>query len=207
MIGFYNYTVLLTYAGFASGVFGIVMSVQHNMFWAVFCLMLSGLCDAFDGRVARTKKNRSAEEKLFGMQIDSLSDLVCFGVLPGVIGFNLGMRNPLQIAVIILYILSALIRLAYFNVLEETENRTGPKLYHGLPVTSAALIFPICYGLKLLINHDALVYSIVMLLTGVLFVTNIEFRKPGIKLVMLMVLAGFVEIVLITLVKMGVITG
>ena len=52
-----------------------------------------------------------------------------------------------------------------------------------------------------------MVYSIVMLLTGVLFVTNIEFRKPGIKLVMLMVLAGFVEIVLITLVKMGVITG
>jgi CDP-diacylglycerol--serine O-phosphatidyltransferase len=205
MIGFYNYTVILTYIGFASGVTGIILAAGcKSMFWAVFCLMLSGLCDTFDGRIARTSKNRTDDEKMFGIQIDSLSDLICFGVLPGVIGYGLGMKHPLQIAVIVFYILAALIRLAYFNVLELNGHESGPKMYHGLPVTSAALIFPFCYGLKLFIGHDALCYTIVMLLVGIAFVADFRFKKPGFKLIMLMVGIGAAEIVLIYMVKTGI---
>lgn len=50
---------------------------------AIFCLLLSGLPDSADGRIARTKKNRSEQEKHFGIQIDSLNNIICFGVLPG----------------------------------------------------------------------------------------------------------------------------
>ena len=53
---------------------------------ATFFLLICGLCDAFDGKVASTKKNRTAIEKNYGIQIDSLSDLVAFGVLPACIG-------------------------------------------------------------------------------------------------------------------------
>ena len=86
MIGVYDYTVLLTYLGFASGVFGIIEAFNGRIFPAIICLMFSGLCDMFDGKVARTKKKRTVEERHFGIQLDSLSDLVCFGVLPAVIG-------------------------------------------------------------------------------------------------------------------------
>ena len=82
MIGFYDYTVLLTYMGFISGMTGIVLAINGQIFPAIICLMFSGLCDMFDGRVARTKKRRTTEERHFGIQLDSLSDLVCFGVLP-----------------------------------------------------------------------------------------------------------------------------
>ena len=82
MIGFYDYTVILTYIGFASGITGMFCTTTKHLRLAVFFLALSGLCDMFDGKIARTKKNRTAEEKSFGIQIDSLCDMVCFGVLP-----------------------------------------------------------------------------------------------------------------------------
>ena len=86
MLGFYNYTVILTYLGAASGIYGIITCLsRQSPRIGVLCLMLSGLCDMFDGTVARTRQ-RSDDEKRFGIQIDSLSDLICFGVLPAFIG-------------------------------------------------------------------------------------------------------------------------
>ena len=135
MIGVYDYTVLLTYLGFASGVFGIVFAMTGNLFVSIIALMFSGLCDMFDGKVARTKKKRTAEEKHFGIQLDSLSDLVCFGVLPAVIGYKLGLDKCYLLPIVILFPLCAMIRLAYFNVLEILRDGNGPvKEYIGLPV-------------------------------------------------------------------------
>ena len=143
MIGFYNYTVLLTYLGFSSSVIGIILTMTGHTFLGIFCLMFSGLCDMFDGKVARTKKNRTDDERQFGIQLDSLSDLVCFGILPSIIGFKIGLKEPYMIIILVFYSLAALIRLAYFNVLEINRNSSEPVVnYTGLPVTSAALIFP-----------------------------------------------------------------
>ena len=166
MIGFYDYTVILTYLSLLSAGSGIVISLSGggHPYLGVFFLMFCGLCDAFDGKVARTKKGRTEMECNFGVQIDSLSDLVAFGVLPACIGAAMirtstFLKDTLQIdslmwqcrllrfllfAVLVLYILAALIRLAYFNVTEEERQRTEGgvrKTYTGLPVTSAALIF------------------------------------------------------------------
>ena len=80
LIGFYDYTVVLTYLSLISSVFGITQAIHGNYKWAILCLALSGFCDAFDGRVARTKKDRDEDEKSFGVQLDSLCDVICFGV-------------------------------------------------------------------------------------------------------------------------------
>lgn len=87
LLGFYNYTVVLTYIGMLSGFTGIVYAFEENPFGAVACLMMAGFCDMFDGAVASTKQ-RTAQEKCFGIQIDSLSDLICFGVLPASIVYK-----------------------------------------------------------------------------------------------------------------------
>ena len=58
-----------------------MFAVNGHLHLGVMCLAISGLCDMFDGKIARTKKNRTEVEKRFGIQIDSLSDIVCFGVL------------------------------------------------------------------------------------------------------------------------------
>ena len=87
MIGFYDYTVILTYLSLVSASCGIMVALSGSghPYIGTFFLLFCGLCDAFDGKVARTKKNRSQEERSFGVQIDSLSEVVAFGVLPAAI--------------------------------------------------------------------------------------------------------------------------
>ena len=91
-VGFWHYGVILTYLSLASAVVGICFSVggaKEPYPWVgVVCLLISGLCDAFDGIVARTRKNRTREDCMFGERIDSLADLVAFGVAPAMIGYN-----------------------------------------------------------------------------------------------------------------------
>ena len=129
MIGFYDYTVIMTYISVVSSMIGIFCAVTDHISAAVCCLAFSGLCDMFDGKIARTKKNRTEEEKCFGIQIDSLADIVCFGILPIVLGFKLGMCHIYGIAILLFYGLAGLIRLAYFNVMEEKrQNETSDGL-------------------------------------------------------------------------------
>ena len=89
MIGIYDYTVILTYANLIFGVMGIFISFTGNLSYSFLLLILAGICDMFDGVVAKTKKNRTGKEKNYGIQIDSLADLVSFCVLPTIIGFVL----------------------------------------------------------------------------------------------------------------------
>ncbi len=203
MIGFYDYTVILTYLGFASGVFGILMAFNGHVLTAVLALMFSGLCDMFDGKVARTKKKRTKEEKSFGIQLDSLSDLVCFGVLPAVIGYKLGINKCYMIPLLIFYPLAGLIRLAYFNMLESMRDGDGPvKEYVGLPITSAALLFPFLFIFKKLLGkYFALAYGIGLFVVGILFISKIKIKKPKTKQMIIMILVGVLEILLILTVK------
>ena len=206
MIGFYDYTVLLTYMGFISGIVGTTLAINGHIFPAIFCLMFSGLCDMFDGRVARKKKKRTAEERHFGIQLDSLSDLVCFGVLPSIIGYSLALKDTFLpfdyrylLPVVAFFPLAALIRLAYFNVLEITRNSNTPvKVYTGLPVTSSALIFPFLYIFRKYIGkYFPIAYAVVMLIVGILFITKIKIKKPGLKTMIFLILIGVIEIMFI----------
>ena len=79
MFSYWDYTVVLTYCSLLSATTGILVSLSAgHPYIGVMFLLLCGLYDTFDGRVARSKKNRTAKEKEFGIQIDSLSDLVAF---------------------------------------------------------------------------------------------------------------------------------
>ena len=115
---------------------------------AAAIFILASITDFLDGKIARTKKNRTEVEKRFGIQIDSLSDIVCFGVAPAVLCYCFGMRGVIGVAILMFYVLAGLIRLAWFNVMEEQrQEETAEKreCYQGLPITSMAIapgIFP-----------------------------------------------------------------
>ncbi len=194
MIGFYNYTVILTYLSMAAGIVGIVNAFNGNIKAAVICLLFSGLCDMSDGAVARTMK-RTEPEKKFGIQIDSLCDLVSFGVHPAIIVYcTMCKGNPenkaIQITALvigIIFALCAVIRLAYFNVMEEERQRVeGNKKrtsYQGLPVTNISLILPILYLSSSFLPYD--IYSIVLMvglaIVAFLFVLNFKMFKANLK--------------------------
>ena len=92
-IGFYDYTVILTYASLASAILGIFEASKGNLRLAVFCIIGSGLCDMFDGVVARSKKDRTQDQKNFGIQIDSLVDVIAFGVTPAAVFYFHGVNS------------------------------------------------------------------------------------------------------------------
>ena len=181
-LGFYDYTVVLTYISLGISVFGITMALEGNFRMAIFCLALSGLCDMFDGKIARTKKNRTEDEKKFGIQIDSLCDVVCFGVFPAMICYCLGVNTPAGVAALIFYSIASVIRLAYFNVTEakrQTQTEENRKYYQGLPITSMAIILPFLYLMRrYYMIHFLIVIHIAVIIVGLLFILNIKVKKP-----------------------------
>ena len=198
MIGFYNYTVILTYIGLMSSVFGITQVMDGEYSIAFLCLLLSGVCDLFDGKIARACKTRSDREKVFGIQIDSLCDLVCFTVLPAIMGFSMGFKYGLGIMSAMLLVLGGVIRLGFFNVMEEERQRTtteNRKEYQGLPVTSTAIIFPLLYLGKGYMSADIFPYFFqsFMIVVSLLFVLNIKVKKPKLKgLLLIGILAAII---------------
>lgn len=231
MIGFFDYTTILTYMSLVSAVLGIVVSLSGagHPFIGSFFLLFCGLCDAFDGKVARTKSNRTEQEKNYGIQIDSLTDVIAFGILPGCIGAAMWRRltlgdkniiredyNILVYTVIVIYALAAMIRLAYFNVTEmerQKEEDGVRKTYTGLPVTSSSLIFPsimLIHYILNTVNEDVKrditpIYLAVMLVTAFAFLAKFKIAKPGLRGILIMVGIGLVEciILLIFFLKYG----
>lgn len=209
MIGYYNGSVILTYIGLLSSLFGManLAVLRAGNPWALkiafLCLLFSGLCDMFDGKIAR-RIERSDAAKEFGIQIDSLCDLICFGVYPAFIVIT--MTRKLWISMIAggLFVLAGVIRLGYFNVMEHerqketTENR---KYYQGLPITSSALIFPLIFAVEGTLNRFRpklpvtipnvnLMYTIMMFIVAFLFVWDIKVKKPGNKETIVMAVIG-----------------
>lgn len=181
LLGYYDYTVILTYAGMLTAFAGILFAINESFRQSVICLMLAGICDMFDGTVASTK-SRTKKQKRFGIQIDSMSDIIAFGVLPAVTEYMLLGRTVLASVAACIYVLLALIRLSYFNVLEEDrQNETCGKRtdYLGVPVTTMALLFPLVYLLyKLDIVRTAAIFPTALLISGILFITAVKVRKP-----------------------------
>ena len=151
---------------------------------ALIIFIAASLTDMFDGKIARTKKNRTDEEKCFGIQIDSLADIVCFGILPIVLGFKLGMYHVYGVAILLFYGLAGLIRLAYFNVMEakrQSETSENRKYYQGLPITSMSVILPLLFVASMILpgyKWFVVLLHITMLAVGLLFILDFKFRKP-----------------------------
>ena len=215
-VGFWHYGVILTYLSVLSAVVGILLSVTgYPFFGGVICLWISGVCDAFDGAVAKTRKNRTTEDKMFGERIDSLSDLVAFGVAPVAIGYGMGMHEWYYIVVFGIYVLSALVRLAYFDVTEEIRmqdpNCGRRTSYEGLPVTNTAIGMPVFYLIAIMFCGlsglaGTLVPKLVMcfgyLLVAFLFVFRFKMVKlytKGLIVTILIVAALCVSLLLVNI--------
>ena len=181
MLGVYDYTVVLTYVSVLISMGGMLFSMNGYPRMAIVCLALSGFCDMFDGKIARSKKNRTEVEKKFGIQIDSLADIICFGVGPTLIAYRMGMNHGIGVAILMFYVLAGLIRLAWFNVSEEirqNETEENRECYQGLP-TSMAIALPILVVFRPLLEREFIIaLHALVLVIGLLFITNFRLRKP-----------------------------
>lgn len=183
MVGYYNYTIWMTCLGMASALMGIIFSLEGQPTCAVACLMFAGFCDSVDGMIARTKKDRTLEERSFGIQLDSLCDIVNFGVFPAVLCYTLGVRGIVGKIVLVLYCGCGIIRLAWFNMLEEC--RTGEKdekrYYHGLPITFMSAILPLVYLLRVWLTDSAFATALCVMMFAAACLFILDFPMPRTK--------------------------
>ena len=186
LIGYYGFWVILTYINAIAGLIGIYFALTGNIRYALICLMAAGLCDGFDGRVANLKE-RTDREKSYGIQIDAFADIISFGLLPAVIGYTIITSTNILIPVFlyliisVIFVLTALIRLAYFNVIEieHLNNKEKQKYFSGLPVTSVSIIIPFIYSIFSVLNITlSLVYTIMLIIISIAFIVNIKIPKP-----------------------------
>lgn len=193
MIGKWNKSVILSYVGLSLSVLGMLLVIRgSNIKYIQVCLMIAGICDLFDGTVARMCK-RTKEEKLFGIELDSLVDVVNFLAFPVVILMALGLNKLYYLPVYILYVLFGVARLAYFNITVEDDNKPR-KYYDGLPVTFAAMIFPLVYLLSYVLKQSIfnIIYLLSMLLVSILFIVKIKIPKPKLKASLALLLIAIV---------------
>lgn len=199
-------SMLVTYLGIVFAAISMYFAFTKMAFsdinymrYSLVFLVLAGICDMFDGKVARMCK-RTEEEKKIGIEIDSLADTVNFIVLPVVIMLSLGMNSIVELIIYTIFILSGISRLAYFDCIATTDSPV--KYYNGLPVTSTSIIYPILGLLHGNISENIfeLIYIIVTAIIAVLFVLKIKVPKfKGIAYVIIPILAAILVTLLLVI--------
>jgi CDP-diacylglycerol--serine O-phosphatidyltransferase len=131
--GTYIWPNLFTTANLFSGFFGIVNSINGNFEVAAISVLASCVFDILDGKVARMTGGTSR----FGVEYDSLADLVAFGVGPGLLIYLMALKPYGRVGWLAAFVFMACgaLRLARFNVQVET---TGKKFFVGLPIPGGA---------------------------------------------------------------------
>ena len=174
LIGCFNKSVILTYIGVGCIVIGTFGILKDNWKLGMICMLISGVCDMFDGTVAR-KCKRTELEKEFGVQLDSLADVVCFGYYPILVFISYCGLNAISLLISIMYLVSGINRLCWFNVSKEKG------IFRGIPITSSVLGITTVYVISLITGREfgiKLMYIAIGLM-GVLFSVNIKIPKPS----------------------------
>jgi CDP-diacylglycerol---serine O-phosphatidyltransferase len=142
-----SYTVadLFTIGNATCGTLSIFLCLNYiaeassSFLWIAFFLLFAALFfDIFDGYWAR----RSRRQSILGADLDSLSDIISFGVAPAVMGFTLGMRGGWDMMILAFFVVCGISRLARFNVTAEalSEGTGKVKYFEGTPIPSSILI-------------------------------------------------------------------
>lgn len=181
MIGYYNRSVIATYISLVCSIVGISFALVGNMLPAFCCIMVCGMLDMVDGPIARRCK-RTEDEKSFGIQIDSLCDVVCFGAQAAVICLKMAGVTWYSAIIAGLFVLTGVIRLGFFNVQEMNRVKIDPghrKTYDGLPITTSCMILPLVAVIDIAIKPACgWIYIVAMAITGFFYIAPIQIPKP-----------------------------
>lgn len=178
---------LITVMGLCVGLTSVRFSLENQLEFAVLCILVAAVLDMMDGRVARMLNSESP----IGAELDSLSDVVCFGVAP-TLSLYIGMLSkigPLGWGVSILFVACMALRLARFNVLSQDPDKPewACNFFTGVPAPMGAylILSPLMfsfYDASLLIPPTA--YAFVIFIVSLLLVSRIPtfaFKKISVN--------------------------
>jgi CDP-diacylglycerol--serine O-phosphatidyltransferase len=195
ILGAYNLACLVTLFGMVAAVAACMLALGGYIELALVGLVFAGLADLFDGPIAR-RLERSEYEREFGIQLDTVVDVVAFVVTPFVVIFSTGLHSALGLSIMVLFLLSGAIRLAHFNTMKAQGDALSSH-HRGLPVTYTALAFPILYVARDFWPASSFhaLLQVALVAFAVLFVIDVPIRKPrGVFYVLFPLLAAVMVI-------------
>ncbi|MBD7984216.1 CDP-diacylglycerol--serine O-phosphatidyltransferase [Sporosarcina sp. Sa2YVA2] len=157
----------ITLTNLSFGVIAIILISQSLAHMSLVFIFLAALFDRFDGMVAR----HFHAESQFGKELDSLSDLISFGVAPALLIYTTDLADMLWvgIAATIFFILAGAVRLARYNVKEFDG------AFYGVPITAAGVVLTLMYFLSPYVGPPFFVIAMIVL--GLAMVSNIRISK------------------------------
>ena len=156
----------------------------NDMIWgAIICLIFLGILDGLDGKLAH-KFRKEETNKEYGVQLDSLLDIMSFGILPVIILYSMKFNNIIDTLIYILFLICGVTRLAYFNVSGKENN----EYFYGVPITVSAIVFPIIY----ILNNNRIIYLTSLCILSILYVSDIKIKKMNLKLKLVLSIIGII---------------
>jgi CDP-diacylglycerol--serine O-phosphatidyltransferase len=135
-----NLPSIITFLNLLGGIASIYFAFNEQFMMSSIMLFFAVIMDYFDGKVANLLDKKTA----FGKEIDSLSDIVSFGIAPIIFGCLYYMSRGEEASIflfiaVFFFILAGVIRLARYNIMDYTEG------FMGMPITLNGIIFPVFY--------------------------------------------------------------
>lgn len=160
---------MFTLANLLLGIVALVLTMDSDFVIAAASILLAMILDAMDGRLAR----RLDATSTFGKELDSLADLVSFGVAPAILAyaFKIKVLGIPGLIICIIFALCGAVRLARFNVLNISE------YFIGVPITAAGSLVALLVLVGTRISIPVIIYPAVIVVLAVLMVSNIKVRK------------------------------
>jgi CDP-diacylglycerol--serine O-phosphatidyltransferase len=166
MLRSYTPADALTIGNAACGTIAIFLCLDYiaadnrRFLWTAFVLLpLALVCDVLDGYVARLNRSRKS---VLGADLDSLADIISFGVAPAVLGFTLGLRGGWDMLILTYFVICGVSRLARFNVtaIDLADAETGKvKYFEGTPIPTSIVIVAVLGAAVLLGRIDDRVWG------------------------------------------------
>jgi len=168
---------LCSLAGLLAALFGLYFAIRAVYPAALMALLWAIVFDWSDGRIARAMTGRTAEQRAFGAQLDSLIDIVSFSVAPALLLLSVGRFNPWFVPGAFVILATGAIRLSYFNVFGLVDDAT----YRGLSLDNNVLVLALLFVFEPLIGRTSfgIVLYVALLVLAAFNVAPIETPKLG----------------------------
>ena len=180
VIGYYNLANFVTILGLLCSLLSCFLIEQGHYTLAMVAFSSAGLCDMMDGRIARANPAAGKRVRYYGVQLDSLCDVVSFGVVPCFMAYWLGYNGTFDILIYLLFAFCGATRLANFNmeVALDSPNLKSNK-FTGVPIPFTVPVFPLLLIIHLLVGHPVYwLFRLVLVLIAIGFILRIRIPKP-----------------------------
>ena len=157
---------IFTVGNLCCGILSILLAIDVHYDFSALLLFLAVVFDVLDGKIAGLLHQKN----LFGKQIDSMSDLVSFGVAPALLYYSMSSPGALGIAVSLFFVACGMLRLARYNISEGTG-------FEGVPITVNGVLFPLLFLLVSGFPESLTYWPIIFLIQGFLMSSTFKIAR------------------------------